>query len=214
MAVYPGSTVSPAIKAFANEVELRSECINNPDRWVSFATHKSSRGAAVMACRLEKRYAFSFTETDYCVEIAALWYPEQDQHQNTQHHKTQLHKTQHHKMQYHKTQENMPLWGLTVRHRDWSTHLAVLETLSPGRDSGWPEDVLKHFIPDGGDDVSSNDGFQNGFSNRTNGTAILLHKLMELSKIIKSCSDTSGQQEEQVASLGANLTRIKLLDLD
>jgi len=114
-------TVSPVLVGFAKRVAMKLKYdINSTD---SFATWDSSPTIKryLQTGRLDSIYTFGIQKTCYKVELTAMWYPAQ----------------------------KMPVWGLAVRHTEWTTHLAELERLSIGRQASWG-DTLSTFFPDDG----------------------------------------------------------------
>jgi hypothetical protein len=71
--------------------------------------------------RLESVYSFGIKETCYKVEVTAMWYP----------------------------QQKLPVWGLSIRHLEWATHLAELESLPVGRRAEWGDTIPSFFPADG-----------------------------------------------------------------
>lgn len=123
--------------------------------------------------RLDSVYSFGLLKTCYKVELTAMWYP----------------------------QQKSPVWGLAVRHTEWATHLAELENLPLGRQASWDEDTVSVFLPDNGmssiyiDEDDENYGMRKLSIEKgaaRNGIRILTDKLMTLSKIISSVTDSGG----------------------
>lgn len=96
-----------------------------------------------------------------------------------------------------------PCWGLTVHHRDWAQHLGELERLPPGSGAEWV-DPVKTFFPDNG--TSSKVTVDSEHLAQGNGTALLIDKLMQLSKIVNSGS-------EPARTFGGNLALESLVDI-
>lgn len=117
--------------------------------------------------RLDKIYSFGIKNTNYKVELAAMWYPK----------------------------HTLPVWGMAMRHMEWATHLAELENLSVGCKAEWG-DTLTKFLPDdgltssyGGDeDLAGMSRLSLGPNNHTvpprDGIRILVRNLMHLSEIV------------------------------
>jgi hypothetical protein len=125
--------------------------------------------------RLDMIYSFGIKKTYYKVEYTCMWYPGQ----------------------------KLPFWGLAVRHTEWATHLAELERLPVGRKADWGHTVAT-FLPEDGQTTYSaakkDEDF--GMTNLNlgpnveapprDGIRILMDKLLQLSAIVSSVSDTTG----------------------
>lgn len=120
MELYPGSSVSPSITAFAEQVELVPQAIKDATCRKPFVTWPQGRHVPKMLrSRLERTYTFKLRDTEYKVDATSAWYPGSPQEQ-----------------QY------APLSLLSIRHDEWSTHLSHLETMGAGNDPGWPRDNI------------------------------------------------------------------------
>lgn len=130
MTQVPAKTVPPVLVGFAKRVAMKPKYTVNSKE--SFATWDSTPTIkkSLLTGRLDSIYAFSIKNTCYKVELTAMWYPGQI----------------------------MPVWGLAVRHTDWATHLAELESLLIGGLASWG-DTLSTFFPDDGE---SDDGESTG----------------------------------------------------
>jgi hypothetical protein len=122
--------------------------------------------------RLDSVYRFGIKDTCYKVELTAMWYPAQ----------------------------NLPVWGLAVRHMEWETHLAELESLSIGRRAEWENTMATFFPQDGqssrmGDDdldMARLDLDNNDMASAQDGLAFLVEKLLKLSAIVSSVTNDGG----------------------
>ena len=125
--------------------------------------------------RLDVIYSFGIKNTCYKVEFTGMWYPG----------------------------KKLPVWGLAVRHPEWATHLAELERLPVGRKADWGHTVAT-FLPDDGQmsyaaAVEDKDFGMTNLNLGPNveapprdGIRILMDKLLQLSAIVSSVSDTTG----------------------
>jgi hypothetical protein len=125
--------------------------------------------------RLDKVYCFGIKDTGYKVEVTAMWFPRQ----------------------------NKPVWGLAVRHLEWASHLAELESLPIGRQAGWGDTTETFFPKDGHssssiEDSSSDLGMENLNLDdsvneaTTEGLELLIGKLLKLSEIVSSVTNEGG----------------------
>jgi hypothetical protein len=160
------STVHTAITSFVKGISMNPEYAKDLTSRARFAKANSSPSAKIQFSRLEKIYTFGIKKKDYQVEAIAIWYPQQD----------------------------VPLWGLTVRHKEWPMLFDGQESLRPGSGADWSEDVVGDFFP--------NNGYER------NGVSSLFSDLMELSKVIKP------PPAKRVPTLGAGLYNPRLLDLN
>jgi hypothetical protein len=134
--------------------------------------------AKVVYSRLAKTYTFGIKGTNYQLEAVASWFPA----------------------------HNVPLWGLVVRHSEWATHLAPLETLPFGRGADWGEDIVKTFFPDNGGSYQD----QTSDASSGNGIRVLLKHMMGISKVVNAPSP----EQPVHRTLGSGLANIKLVDMD
>ncbi len=118
--------------------------------------------------RLDSIYSFSVKGTGYKVEFSAMWYPKQ----------------------------KLPVWGLSLRHSEWLTHLAELERLPAGHQADWGN-TISTFLPE--DDMGMSklrlDNSPQAHSENiptSNGMRILIEKLMQLSTIVSSVTNARG----------------------
>lgn len=169
--------VSPALVGFAQNVSMPPKydvtSKQNFVRWESTPTIQRY----LTHHRIDKTYSFGLRDTCYKVEFTAMWYPRRKQ---------------------------TPVWGLAVRHVQWSTHLAELERLPIGNKADWG-DVVATFLPEDGQmsspamvdsdtkDKKSETGHADGdAASSHNGIRILGEKLMQISSVVSSVTDSSG----------------------
>jgi hypothetical protein len=188
------STVPAALTSFAKGVAMKPNYRESVCSNDIFATFTPTASVNIRNFRFERIYTFGIKETGYRVETIAMWYPRQ----------------------------NVPVWGLAVRHNEWAMHLGSLETLPTGYGANWgKEDIVKVFIPDNGksskiaedDDTGLSHGRSRGRDDvHGNGIRLLVDRLMELSKIVKPPAPAP-----LVSTLGTGLgniaNKINLLDL-
>jgi hypothetical protein len=141
----------------------------------SFAEWESTPSvkAHLQTGRLDSVYRFGIKDTCYKVELAAMWYPRQ----------------------------KLPVWGLAVRHLEWETHLADLESLHIGSRADWGDTMSTFFPKDGQSSQTDNsedfDVGQLKFDNfdanpAQDGLGVLVEKLMKLSDIVSSVTNEGG----------------------
>ena len=96
-----------------------SKQLNSHEIFAQWSTNPSLK---LEMARLNKIYTFRVKNMGYNVEFLEMWHP---------------------------FQTKLPFWGMTVRHREWSTHLSELERLPQGRavDFG---DIVETFLPQNG----------------------------------------------------------------
>ncbi|KAG9186830.1 hypothetical protein G6011_09938 [Alternaria panax] len=168
-------SISPVITGFAERVKMK------PDH-----DHRSTESFAewdltptvkkyLQMGRLDTIYSFSIKNTCYKVEATCMWYPRQ----------------------------KLPVWGLSVRHPEWATHLAELERLPVGRKADWGH-TISTFLPDDGQSSYSSAVKDEDFGMRSlnlgpdveapprDGIRILMDKLLQLSAIVSSVMDMGG----------------------
>ncbi|KAF1840783.1 uncharacterized protein K460DRAFT_321268, partial [Cucurbitaria berberidis CBS 394.84] len=166
--------VSPILTDFAKGVAMRPKYKVHSAELFAHWDQTPSIKKNLQHGRLDKIYSFGIQKTCYRVELTAMWYP----------------------------QQQMPVWGLGVRHSEWATHLAELECLDVGCQATWGN-TISTFLPDNGltssastneedlgmkalnlddkDEVSPRDGIR-----------ILMEKLMQLSEIVSSVTKAEG----------------------
>ncbi|KAL6708415.1 hypothetical protein ACN47E_002678 [Coniothyrium glycines] len=170
----PRRLVSPILTGFAEHVSMNPKY--DPQSAESFARWNTTPSVQshLVNGRLDKIYSFGVRNTCYKVELAAMWYP----------------------------QQKLPVWGIAMRHSEWATHLAELETLPIGCKAEWGQTLTK-FLPDDG--VTSSFGDEDGdlgisqLSIGDNyeappreGIRILMDKLLQLSSLISSVTRGGG----------------------
>ncbi|KAF1915204.1 hypothetical protein BDU57DRAFT_265645 [Ampelomyces quisqualis] len=172
MVPVPLKTVPPILTNFADRLKMRPNY--SPSFTESFAEWDAT--STVKRClqtgRLDSIYRFGLKGTCYKVELIAMWYP----------------------------QKKLPIWGLSVRHSEWETHLAELESLSVGRKAGWDEDTMSMFFPQGGQSFADAKEALNTeelcLDDRKvptgDGLAVLVNKLMAVSEVISSVTNEGG----------------------
>jgi hypothetical protein len=168
----PSKTVPPILIGFADRLKMKPNY--DPSSIESFAEWDAT--PTVKRClqtgRLDSIYRFGIKDTEYKVELIAMWYPG----------------------------KKLPIWGLSVRHSEWAAHLAELESLSVGRKAGWDEDLLSMFFPRGGQ--SSADAkealemralsLDEPVVSIEDGLTVLVKKLMAVSGIVSSVYEEGG----------------------
>ena len=95
---------------------------------------------------------------------------------------------------YRQSSHKKPVWGLSVRHLDWASHLAELECLPIGNRANWG-DTMATFFPKNEDEQLSLDDLSledNHASTSVNGLSSLAKKLLELSDVVSSVTNEGG----------------------
>jgi hypothetical protein len=159
-------TVSPILTGFADRVAMKTEY--NPTCSEPFAQWDPTPivKSYLQNGRLDKIYTFGVQDTNYQVEAKAMWHPGQQ----------------------------VPCWGLALRHADWAIHLAELERLGVGSQAAWGH-VISTFLPingvsSSGTDVKEDLGMKYLNIGRDqhepvqNGVRILMQTIIDLSKIV------------------------------
>ena len=124
--------------------------------------------------RLDKIFSFGIQKTFYKLELTVMWYPSQLE----------------------------PVWGLAVRHTEWATHLAELESLPVGCQANWGR-TLQTFLPDDGlSSCASPENTVLAMAQSTleeehkaphrNGIRILMEKLIQISELVSSTATAQG----------------------
>ncbi|KAF2833240.1 hypothetical protein CC86DRAFT_415001 [Ophiobolus disseminans] len=173
----PRKTVSPVLVGFAERVRMkRNYDISSTESFAEWDTTLNIK-KYLQTGRLDSIYSFGIEKTCYKVELTAMWYPSQQ----------------------------LPVWGLAVRHLEWASHLAELEDLPIGRQAMWL-DTISSFLPDDGQSSSNIDEDSDDCGTRRlkvddsddesprDGIRILTDKLMKLSEIVSSVTDCGGVQ--------------------
>jgi hypothetical protein len=168
----PSKTVPPILAGFADRLKMRPDY--DPSCTESFAEWDAT--PTVKRClqtgRLDSIYRFGIKDTCFQVELMAMWYP----------------------------QKKLPVWGLSIRHSEWATHLAELESLSVGRKAGWDVDIMRMFFPRGGQSSADDEeelnieglSLSNPALSTEDGLTVLVKKLMEVSEIVSSVTNEGG----------------------
>jgi hypothetical protein len=169
----PSKMVPPILKGFAEQVKMKSRYkVPSTEHFADWeATPTVKRH--LLTHRLDSIYRFAIKDTCYKVELTAMWYPAQ----------------------------KLPVWGLAVRHIEWETHLAELESLPIGQRAEW-EDTMATFFPKDGqssrmDDDEDLDMGRLALDNDNtaaaqDGIAFLVEKLLKLSAIVSSVTNEGG----------------------
>jgi hypothetical protein len=182
----PRNTVSPVLSGFADRVTMKPKYdIASTEGFAQWYTTPTIKRYLQMG-RLDRIYSFGIKKTCYKVELSAMWYPGQA----------------------------VPVWGLSVRHAEWATHLAELENLPIGRQASWA-DTISTFLPDDGQSAAwVDDDEDHGMSKLKvadeedeeddheavaekevpprDGIRILTDKLLKLSEIVSSATEDGG----------------------
>jgi len=171
----PRKTVSPVLVGFADRVAMRRDYdISSTESFAQWDDTPNIK-RHLQTGRLDSIYSFGIKDTCYKAELTAMWYP----------------------------QQKLPVWGLAVRHPEWASHLAELESLAIGRQASW-EDTISTFLPDDGqsssyiDDDSEDCGMRrlklddSDDAPPRDGIRILTDKLMRLSEIVSSVTAGGG----------------------
>jgi hypothetical protein len=159
--------VSPVLTGFADRVAMKAKY--DPSSSEPFAKWEPTPTVQnyLHNGRLDKIYTFGVQETCYQVEAKAMWHP----------------------------QQQVPCWGLAIRHSEWAIHLAELERLRVGNQAAWGN-AVSTFLPEDGVSSSGAGDEDVGMGDLSlgldiqepaqNGLRILVSKILELSKIVKS----------------------------
>jgi hypothetical protein len=120
-------SISPVITGFAERVKMRPNHDHRSGE--SFAEWEQTPTVKkyLRTGRLDTIYSFGIKQTCYKVELTGMWYPRQ----------------------------KLPVWGLSIRHLEWATHLAELERLPIGREADWGNTIAAFLPDDGHSDCSS-----------------------------------------------------------
>ncbi|KAH8731184.1 hypothetical protein GQ44DRAFT_699494 [Phaeosphaeriaceae sp. PMI808] len=166
-------SVSPVLAGFAQQVTMKSgHGVSSAESFAKWEVTPTVKNYLHYS-RLNKTYAFGIKETNYKAELIAIWYPRQ----------------------------KLPVWGLSVRHLEWATHLAELECLSVGSKASWADPVSTFFPDDGLSQpyIEEEDMGMERFnivdddSNPPRkGIRLLVNKLMKLSEIVGSDTTDGG----------------------
>lgn len=168
-------SISPVITGFAERVKMRPDHDHRSSE--SFAEWEQTPAVKkyLRTGRLDTIYSFGIKQTCYKVEVIGMWYPGQ----------------------------KLPVWGLSVRHPEWATHLAELERLPIGRKADWG-DTIATFLPDDGQSCYSSAVEDEDFGMRNlnlgigaeaplhDGIRILMDKLLQLSATVSAITDMGG----------------------
>jgi hypothetical protein len=168
-------SISPVITGFAERVKMRPDHDHRSSE--SFAEWEQTPAVKkyLRTGRLDTIYSFGIKQTCYKVEVIGMWYPGQ----------------------------KLPVWGLSVRHPEWATHLAELERLPIGRKADWG-DTIATFLPDDGQSCYSSAVEDEDFGMRNlnlgigaeaplhDGIRILMDKLLQLSATVSAVTDMGG----------------------
>ena len=97
---------------------------------------------------------------------------------------------------YRQSSHKKPVWGLSVRHLDWASHLAELECLPIGNRANWGN-TMTTFFPknEDEDEQPSLDALSledNHASTSVSGLRSLTKKLLELSDVVNSVTNEGG----------------------
>ncbi|CAN9459735.1 hypothetical protein CUC08_Gglean010604 [Alternaria sp. MG1] len=178
-------SISPVITGFAERVKMRPNHDHRSSE--SFAEWEQTPTVKkyLRTGRLDTIYSFGIKQTCYKVEVTGMWYPGQ----------------------------KLPVWGLSIRHLEWATHLAELERLPIGREADWGNTIAAFLPDDGHSDCSS--ATERSWMTETlpkdedfgirdlnlgsgveappprDGIRILMDKLLQLSAIVSSVTETS-----------------------
>jgi hypothetical protein len=165
--------VPPILNGFADQVKMKNKY--KVPSTEAFAEWESTPTVKMhlMTGRLDSIYRFGIKDTCYKVELSAMWYPGQ----------------------------KLPVWGLAVRHIEWETHLADLESLPIGRRADWGN-TMTTFFPKGGQSSQMDDSEDldmgnlnlgnNNVAPAQDGLAFLVEKLLKLSDIVSSVTNEGG----------------------
>ncbi|KAF2739947.1 hypothetical protein EJ04DRAFT_604586 [Polyplosphaeria fusca] len=171
----PKSSLSPVIVNFAKSVQLARNYAPTTKSGQSFAVWNTTPSTKIFNGRLDKVYNFGIRGTSYLVEYQAMWYPK----------------------------GGLPCWGLSVRHKEWPTHLAPLASLRTGC-SVYFDNTVKTFFPDNGVSSDTVDHLESSLDKLKlgkqqslsvlehewrgfkNGMEYLMYKLMLLSQVVYS----------------------------
>lgn len=161
----PDNIVPPVLKGFAERVTMRPNYDTRSTE--SFAQWDPTPTVKqhLETGRLDSVYMFGIKGTDYKAELTAMWYPRQKK----------------------------PVWGLSVRHLDWASHLAELECLPIGTRASWGDTVPVFFPED--EQLSLNSlSLENDRSTKESvgGLSILTKKLLEISDVVSSVTNEGG----------------------
>ncbi|KAF2034863.1 hypothetical protein EK21DRAFT_55491 [Setomelanomma holmii] len=167
--------VPPILSGFAERIKMKKNY--KPSSTESFADWDQTPTIKKHLCtgRLDSIYSFGILDTCYKIELTAMWYP----------------------------QQKRPVWGLTVRHTEWATHLAELEALPVGRQASW-EEAISTFFPEDGqmagykavdDEYLGMDSLSLSDKARPkDGMRVLTDTLLRLSDIVSSVTTEGGIQ--------------------
>ena len=173
----PSKSISPILTQFAKQVRMRPgykhQCTDTFAEWDTTSTINKY----VQTERLAAIYSFGIKNTYYKVDLMRIWYPTQ----------------------------KLPVWSLAIRHAEWANHLSELEHLPMGRKANWG-DTVTTFLPDDGQssynatNVTNEDDLDMGSlslgvtaqTSPRGGIGILIAKLLEVSAVVSSDTDTAG----------------------
>ena len=152
--------VPPALVSFANQVKMIPGYDTSSHK-EDFAQWPSYPSLRMQINRLDKIYTFRIRKTSYNVEAIAMRYPT----------------------------SSVTCWGLVVRHDEWTSHLAELESLPPGGGASWKATMSLFFPEDGQNSISSNTDDTEAVNLETQaapwgGLQLFVNKLMQLSEVI------------------------------
>ncbi|KAF1835518.1 hypothetical protein BDW02DRAFT_548101 [Decorospora gaudefroyi] len=169
----PAKSISPVLTGFADRVKMRPK--HEVTSTESFAEWEQTPTIKknLRTGHLDTIYSFGIKESCYNVELTSMWYLGQ----------------------------KLPVWGLSVRHTEWATHLAELERLPVGSKADWGRTITTFFPDDGQSSYSVAVGDEEfGMNNLSLGHGVeapphegirfLVDKLLQLSAIVSSVTDT------------------------
>ncbi|KAI8941368.1 hypothetical protein NX059_002592 [Plenodomus lindquistii] len=158
----PRQLVSPALLGFAKQVSMQKNYdVNSNELFARWDTTPTIK-KHMFTYRVDRIYSFGIQKTCYKVEHAAMWYPGQE----------------------------IPVWGLSIRHMQWTTHLAELERLPVGDQADWGDNIAT-FFPDDGLMSSAEPGLESNEKQNLsprNGIRVLMEKILQVSEIVSSAT--------------------------